>query len=80
MRTISNKIIRTCEVPEDNHEAPLLVEHVPCLRDALFTLGTAKDREHTSADTRNRLPSVNIKTSSKNHESHILRDGVRTRS
>ena len=41
-------MIRTSKVPEDDHEAPLLVEHVPRLRNALFTLGAAKNHLHMS--------------------------------
>jgi len=65
--------IRTSKVPEDDHEAPLLVEHVPRLWNALFTLGAAKNRQRMSGGYKgNHRPSVDIETSSKNHESHIL--------
>jgi hypothetical protein len=65
---------RTSKVPEDDHKAPLLVVDIPCLRNALFTLCATKE---SSAHGRripegNDPPSVDIETSSKNHESHIL--------
>ena len=45
----------TGKVPEDDHEAPFFVEHVPCLRDTFFSL----------------TASIDVKTGSKNHESHV---------
>ena len=30
------------KIPKDNHEAPLFVEHVPCLRDTLFAFAASK--------------------------------------
>ena len=45
----------TCKIPEDDHESPLFVEHVPCLRDALFALGA----------------SIDVETGSQNHECHV---------
>jgi hypothetical protein len=41
-------MIRTGKVPEDNHETPLLVEHVPRLRNALFPLCAVKNRQHST--------------------------------
>lgn len=73
------QITRTSKVPEDDHKAPLLVEDVPRLRNALLTLGTAKESSAQRAkDTGNHPPGVNIEAGSKNHESHILGNEVRT--
>ena len=44
------------EIPEDNKETPLLVEHVPGLRDALLTLDAG----------------VEVKPGSQAHECHVL--------
>lgn len=46
------------KVPEDDHESPLFVEHVPCLRNALLSFGTC----------------VDVQASGKNHESHVSSD------
>jgi hypothetical protein len=31
-----------CKVPEDDHETPLFVEHIPCLRNTFFTFAASK--------------------------------------
>jgi len=32
----------TRKIPKDNHEAPLFVEHIPCLGDTLFAFAASK--------------------------------------
>ena len=46
----------TSKIPEDDEEAPLLVEHVPGLRDALFALAAR----------------VEVEPGSEAHERHVL--------
>src|SRR6266446_43961 len=32
------------KIPEDNHEAPLFVEHIPCLWNTLFTFAASQNK------------------------------------
>ena len=46
------------EVPENDHESPLLVEHVPSLGNALFALGAC----------------INVEAGGEDHKGHVGRD------
>ena len=48
----------TGKVPEDDHETPFLVEHIPSLRDAFFALAAR----------------VEIEPGREDHEGHVLTD------
>ena len=52
--------LHSSHVPEDQHPAKLLVEHVPCLRDHLLPLGAG----------------VDVETSSEEHVEHAVGDGA----
>ena len=62
------------KVPEDDHEAPLFVEHIPRLWDALFTFAAFQSKVSSGGYLRqNRYsPCVQIKPGRETHECHIL--------
>jgi hypothetical protein len=64
------------KVPEDDHEAPLFVEHIPRLWDTLFTFAAFQSKVSSGEylEQNRYSPRVQIKPGRKTHECHILGD------
>ena len=63
----------TSEVPENDHEAPFLMEHVPGLRNAFFAFDAAWILDMTGCTTQiSDIPCIQVQPSREAHESHVL--------